>query len=130
MVMMIDDDDDTLEIYRLLVGKTEHAASFVTFSSAASALEQLQRSAKQNQPFPKYILLDLIMPNQGGIDFIRSYEARYGDSGRDTTIMILTSSVRDSDHQEALQYSSVTKVISKPLSKQLLVDLLAASVVT
>ncbi len=127
--MMIDDDEDTLEIYRLLVEKTEYVSSFVTFSSAASALEQLGQIAAQGQPFPKYILLDLIMPNQGGIDFIRSYEAQYGNSGRDTTIMILTSSVRDSDHQEALQYGSVTKVISKPLSKQLLVDLLAASVV-
>ena len=127
--MMIDDDEDTLEIYRLLVEKTEYVSSFVTFSSAASALEQLGQIAAQGQPFPKYILLDLIMPNQGGIDFIRSYEAQYGHAGCDTTIMILTSSVRDSDHQEALQYGSVTKVISKPLSKQLLVDLLAASVV-
>lgn len=126
---MIDDDEDTLEIYRLLVERTEYAAHFVTYNSAAKALSFLAQRAKQSQPFPKYILLDLIMPNQGGIDFIRSYEAEYGDSGRDTTIMILTSSVRDSDHQEALQYSSVTKVISKPLSKQLLVDLLVASVV-
>ncbi len=128
--MIIDDDDDTLAIYRLLVGKTEYASSFVAFSSAASALEQLKQSDEQGKPFPKYILLDLIMPNQGGIDFIRSYEAQYGNTGRDTTIMILTSSVRGSDHQEALQYSSVTKVISKPLPKQLLVDLLMASVVT
>ena len=129
MVLMIDDDGDTLEIYRLLVEKTEYASYFVTYSSAAAALSFLAQRAEQDQPFPKYILLDLIMPNQGGIDFIRSYEATYGNSGRDTTIMILTSSVRDSDHQEALQYNSVTKVISKPLSKQLLVDLLAASVV-
>lgn len=129
MVLMIDDDGDTLEIYRLLVEKTEYAYSFVTYSSVAAALSFLAQKADQGQPFPKYILLDLIMPNQGGIDFIRSYEAQYGNSGRDTTIMILTSSVRDSDHQEALKYSSVTKVISKPLSKQLLVDLLAASVV-
>ncbi len=127
---MIDDDGDTLEIYRLLVEKTEYAPYFVTYSSVATALSFLAQKAEQDQPFPKYILLDLIMPNQGGIDFIRSYEAAYGNSDRDTTIMILTSSVRDSDHQEALQYGSVTKVISKPLSKQLLVDLLMASVVT
>ena len=127
--MMIDDDGDTLEIYRLLVEKTEYAASFVTYSNAAAALAYLAQRADQELPFPKYILLDLIMPNQRGIDFIRSYEAAYGNSGRDTTIMILTSSVRDSEHQEALRYDSVTKVISKPLSKQLLVDLLMASVV-
>ena len=128
--MMIDDDGDTLEIYRLLVEKTDYAPFFMTFGSVASSLTYLNESAEQQRPFPKYILLDLNMPGRGGIDFIRSYEEHYGDANYDTTIMILTSSVRDSDHQEALKYSSVTKVISKPLSKQLLVDLLAASVVT
>ena len=128
--MMIDDDGDALEIYRLLVEKTDYAPFFMTFGSAASALAYLNESADQQQLFPKYILLDLNMPGQGGLDFIRSYEERYGGGSHDTTIMILTSSVRDSDHQEALKYPSVTKVISKPLSKQLLIDLLAASVVT
>ena len=127
--MMIDDDGDALEIYRLLVEKTDYAPFFMTFGSAATALSYLRESVDQQQPFPKYILLDLNMPGQDGLDFIRSYEAEHQNTNRDTTIMILTSSVRDSDHQEALKYSSVTKVISKPLSKQLLIDLLAASVV-
>ena len=129
MVMMIDDDSDALEIYRLLVEKTEYAPFFMTFDSASTALSYLSECVNQQQPFPKYILLDLNMPGQGGLDFIRSYEAEHGKESHDTTIMILTSSVRDSEHQEALKYQSVTKVVSKPLSKQLLIDLLAASVV-
>lgn len=128
--MMIDDDGDTLEIYRLLVEKTDYAPYFSTFASVATALAYLRESTEQQQPFPKYILLDLNMPGQGGIDFIRAYEEHYANSDRDTTIMILTSSVRDRDHQDALKCDSVTKVISKPLSRQLLIDLLAASVVT
>lgn len=127
--MMIDDDGDALEIYRMLVEKTDYAPFFITFASVASALAHLQENVAQRQPFPKYILLDLNMPGQGGMDFIRSYEEQYGDDGHDTTIMILTSSVRDRDHQEALKYETVTKVISKPLSRQLLIDLLAASVI-
>ena len=128
--MMIDDDGDTLEIYRLLVEKTDYAPFFITFASVATALSYLQESIEQRHPFPKYILLDLNMPGQGGLDFIRSYEEQYGNSDHDTTIMILTSSVRDRDHQEALAYDTVTKVVTKPLSRQLLIDLLAASVVT
>lgn len=127
--MMIDDDGDALEIYQLLVEKTDYAPFFITFGSAATALSYLSECDDQQRSFPKYILLDLNMPGQGGLDFIRSYEEAYGEATHDTTIMILTSSVRDSDHQEALKYQSVTKVISKPLSKQLLIDLLAASVV-
>ncbi len=70
MVMMIDDDGDTLEIYRLLVEKTDYSPFFITFGSVASALNYLHESTEQQRPFPKYILLDLNMPGQGGIDFI------------------------------------------------------------
>ena len=127
--MMIDDDGDTLEIYRMLVEKTDYAPFFITFGSVATALAHLQENVAQRRPLPKYILLDLNMPGQGGMDFIQSFEAQYGEEEHDTTIMILTSSVRDRDHQEALKYPTVTKVISKPLPRQLLIDLLAASVV-
>lgn len=127
---MIDDDGDTLEIYRLLVEKTDYAPFFLTFGSVATALRYLREHKECSSTFPKYILLDLSMPGQGGIDFIRAYEEHYAAAQPDTTIMILTNSVRESDHREALKYASVTKVVSKPLSKQLLVDLLAASVVS
>ena len=128
MVMMIDDDSDTLEIYRLLVEKTDYASFLLTFGSVASALRYLGHSANADT-FPRSILLDLSMPEQSGLDFIRLFEEQHAAIYPNTTIMILTSSVRESEHREALQFDSVTQVISKPLRKQLLIDLLAASVV-
>ena len=129
MVMMIDDDSDTLEIYRLLIEKTDYAPFFLTFGSVASALDYLASHARPSEAFPRYILLDLSMPEQSGLDFIRLFEERHATTHPDTTIMILTSSVRESEHQEALKFDSVTQVVNKPLPKQLLVDLLADSVI-
>ena len=129
MIMMIDDDSDTLEIYRLLVEKTDYASYFLTFGSVASALDYLANNADPSDAFPRYILLDLSMPGQNGLDFIRLFEERYASLYPDTKIVILTSSVRESEHQEALAFDSVTQVVSKPLPKQLLIDLLAASVI-
>ncbi len=129
MVIMIDDDKDTLDIYRLLVERTNHSPFFLTFDRVTTALNYLQQYEEQPDKFPGYIFLDLSMPNQSGIDFIRAFESAYAARYPDTAIMVLTSSVRDSEHQEALSFQSVAKVISKPLPKQLLIDLLVASTV-
>lgn len=127
MVIMIDDDDDALEIYQLLIEKTECADHFRTFNSCRNAFQFLDTCINDQVTFPKYILLDLNMPDLGGIDFIKKYEAQYADQYKDTKIMIVTSSVREKDNETALSYESVTHFISKPLSKNDLISLIQKS---
>lgn len=125
---MIDDDDDALEIYSMLVDKTAHADHFVTRNDGMDALEFLQECHHNKAlGFPLYILLDLNMPGFGGIDFIEKYEAEFHQAYPDTEIFILTSSVREKDNEEALSYTSVSHFISKPLSKDKLLSLIADS---
>jgi CheY-like chemotaxis protein len=125
---MIDDDDDALEIYSMLVDKTAQADHFVTRNNGMDALEFLQEChTNEEQGFPLYILLDLNMPGFGGREFIEKYEADYYHEYPDTEIFILTSSVREKDNEEALSYASVSHFISKPLSKEKLLRLIAES---
>jgi len=125
---MIDDDDDALEIYSMLVDKTAHSDHFVTRNDGLDALEFLQECHHSKKlGFPLYILLDLNMPGFGGIDFIEKYEAEFQQAYPDTEIFILTSSVREKDNEEALSYTSVSHFISKPLSKDKLLSLIADS---
>ena len=128
MILMIDDDEDTLEIYQLLIEKTPYSDQFVTYNNAVEALNWLKQQASGQQVFPKYILLDLNMPELNGIEFVRQFEQEVNYKELDTEIFILTSSVREKDQQEALSYSSVSKFVSKPLSKDQLVGFLASSV--
>lgn len=127
MVIMIDDDNDALEIYQLLIEKTDSANHFLTFNSGHSAFQFLDKCVAEDTDFPKYILLDLNMPDIGGIDFIERFEAQYANH-HETEIMILTSSVREKDNEEALSYDSVTHFISKPLSKDDLISLIKKSI--
>lgn len=127
MVIMIDDDDDTLEIYHLLIERTEFADHFRTFNSGLDAFRFLDDCSKQQKTLPKYILLDLNMPDLGGIDFINKYEARFSDQQKRAEIIILTNSVRERDNEEALSYDSVIRFMSKPLPKDDLISLIKDS---
>jgi len=127
MIFMIDDDEDALEIYSMLIEKSGYSDFFITYSSGVDALQALQEIHSANKKFPSYILLDLNMPELGGVDFVKEYEQKFYANYPSTEIMILTSSVREKDNEEALQYESVSKFISKPLSKEKLIQLLTES---
>ncbi|WKN44529.1 response regulator [Tunicatimonas pelagia] len=126
MVLMIDDDNDTLEIYRLLVEKTPYVDQFVTENDPNKALQWLKEQASHPDSFPRYILLDLNMPDLNGIEFLRIFEKEINYRQLNTKIVVLTSSVREKDQREALERASVSEFISKPLSRKKLMDFLSA----
>jgi CheY-like chemotaxis protein len=127
MIFMIDDDDDALEIYAMLIEKSGYADYFITHNSGMDALDALAKIHASDQKFPRYILLDLNMPGLGGVDFVEKYEELYYQHYPQTEIIILTSSVREKDNEKALSYSSVSHFISKPLPKEKLVEMLSES---
>ncbi|MEQ9441639.1 MAG: response regulator [Cyclobacteriaceae bacterium] len=127
MILMIDDDDDTLEIYQLLIEKTPYADQFITYNDAPQALEWLKKQSSDQQTFPKYILLDLNMPELNGIEFIQQFEQELDFQNLNTEIIVLTSSVREKDQKEALSHASVSRFVSKPLTKKQLIEFLASS---
>lgn len=127
MIFMIDDDDDALEIYSMLIEKSGYADYFITHNNGMDALDALQKIHASTQAFPSYILLDLNMPGLGGVDFVEKYEELYHQHYPRTEIIILTSSVREKDNEKALSYSSVSHFISKPLSKDKLIEMLSES---
>lgn len=129
MVLMVDDDDDALEIYGMLVGQTDYAEHFITMNDGLKALDFLEACHNnQGEAFPQYILLDLNMPGFGGIDFIEKFEESYYADYPETEILVLTSSVREKDNEKVLSYDSVSHFISKPLSKEKLIELISESV--
>lgn len=127
MILMIDDDVDTLEIYQLLLEKTPYTYQFITYNNAYEALQWLKQQAADSQPLPRYILLDLNMPEFNGIEFIQQFEKEIDYRHLDLEIVVLTSSVREKDENEALSYESVSQFVSKPLTKDRLVEFLASS---
>ena len=76
---------------------------------------------KESSTFPDLILLDINMPIMDGMDFLKTYTSE-GFEGR-TKIAMYTSSIREADKNQALQYSDVFEFINKPISHQKLVNI-------
>lgn len=64
------------------------------------------------------------MPEMDGFEFIERYEAIFWANHQGTKINMLSSSLSERDQEKALQFSSVTEYVFKPLTKNKLVSLL------
>src|SRR5690606_14228210 len=111
--LMLDDDRDTVLLYKILVRKMGYDDFFTCFYGPNEVLEHLDKT----RDFPTGMLVDINMDIMSGFEFVQEFESKYKDSHPDTRIVILSSSVRESDKMKALSYRRVDEFISKPISK-------------
>ncbi|RYG54810.1 MAG: response regulator [Chitinophagaceae bacterium] len=115
--LIIDDSRMDCFIAEKILGSTglsRHTHSFLSGMDAFSFLK--------NQPAlnPELIILDIYMPLFAGIDFLEMYkELPIGQ--RTAKIVVMTSSLNETDLQHYRDHPSVSGVISKPLTTSLLV---------
>jgi CheY-like chemotaxis protein len=124
--MMIDDDQDTLTLYQLSLKETSFSSNFFTYNNAKAAITYLEACIEKQQPDPAYIIIDLNMPEMNGFQFLSVFEDKIYPHMPNTRVITTTSSIREKDREEALQYRCVIDFISKPISKPYLLNLFGA----
>ena len=112
-------DDDKICNF-LTVNALKKAGVKGNIDVVMNGLEAINK-LKESSTFPDLILLDINMPVMDGMDFLKNYISE-GFEGR-TKIAIYTSSIREADKNQALQYSDVFEFINKPISHQKLVNI-------
>ncbi len=111
-ILVIDDDDDLRETLLLLLGDSGYAVSAV--ASGQAALDQLKAGAK-----PSLILLDLMMPEMNGWQFLERARA---DSILDSIpVVIMTARRKAAD----LLPAPSREVLHKPFDRSKLLDTVA-----
>ncbi len=109
-------DDDPIVVFGLkkMMKLVEFCENFLVYSNGREALNALVSIFKSNEEVPELILLDLNMPVMDGWEFLEEFTKH--EPPKEITIYILTSSIDPRDKERALQFSSVSNYVVKPVT--------------
>jgi CheY-like chemotaxis protein len=126
-VMLIDDNDIDNFINEKIIKGFSFAENVYVHSSSKSALEFLKNlEILQNVPaefIPVYIFLDINMPIMDGFHFLEEFEKFSPRLKSLIKIVMLTSSLNQTDIEKVKQFKQVFKFLHKPLTEMNLADL-------
>ncbi len=100
-ILIVEDDKTLSEAYRLILAKENHTVR--TASNGKNALEVLADFK------PDIILLDLLMPEMDGIEFLEKYEL--DKQGKGVKVVILSNVGDDKKVKDALKLGATRYIV-------------------
>jgi CheY-like chemotaxis protein len=98
-----------------------------SYTHPKTAIADLIDAYYGSHPLPAVILLDLIMPDVDGWDFLEMFENLKGLITREIPVFIITSSVDPKDKLKSERFSVVKGYYQKPLSPATLEAIITAT---
>jgi CheY-like chemotaxis protein len=121
--LVIDDSYIDRLVSAMMIRHTFDGAEVFEMSSGQLALDWLQRHPQISDKH-LVILLDIMMPQMNGFEFLVQFD-KINTVFRDWTVMMLSSTLDDGDIRQAKNHPYVKKFLSKPLSPNQLKAFLA-----
>lgn len=123
-ILLIDDSRGTNSLNERLLKRMEVVDEISIALNGKQALDHLFTKNKNGiYPEPDLILLDINMPVMDGFQFLEEYEKRIKAS---RIIVMLTTSISESDQNKANNFSSIMSYIFKPLTKEKITELISS----
>jgi CheY-like chemotaxis protein len=97
----------------MLIKRTFNVESTVEVNGGNQALEWLKQKTEGQEVL---ILLDIMMPQMNGFQFLDQFEKLDDAIRKNVSIVMLSSTLADEDVLKAKQHPTVKKLLSKPLS--------------
>jgi len=115
-VLLIDDNEIDNFVNKRLVQKCLGSKVVHTFTHAKDALEHLTKT----KDFPNLIILDIMMPEMDGFEFLDKFVLFDFEKRLNTKIIMLSSTESFRDLNKANSNKLVYKFLSKPLTHAML----------
>ena len=122
-VVLIDDDEVANFIYGKVIANAEISQDITTFQSASDGLDYINRCIEGKEKLPQIIFLDINMPVMNGWDFLNEYKKVPTHIRNQINIFMLSSSLYQEDIDKAKSFKEVNDYITKPLTKEKLLEI-------
>ena len=122
-ILLIDDDYATNFLHKLIIRDAACAEHVEVAVNAEKALAFLQSNV-ENKLIPDIIFVDVNMPGMSGWQFLQEYE-KLDPSLKSKVVIIMPSASMhpEEDVQRAAQYKDLTGCRSKPLTDEMLQEI-------
>jgi CheY-like chemotaxis protein len=124
-ILLIDDDEPTNFLNKRLLEGMHCAEKVQVIQKASEALEYLEKVAGlENDSFPDIIFLDINMPAMDGWEFLEAFREIVNKRKKKVRLVMLTTSINPEDEQKARESEVVTAFRNKPLSREMMKEIL------
>jgi len=120
--LLIDDNVVDRFVHRRLIQHHGIANEVHELDNGKSALEYLNQCLSGEVPIPDLILLDLMMPEMDGFQFLKHYEIWLQKANVKPFLFMVSSTEDDRDLQRARENRNIVKLLRKPLVPSLLLQ--------
>ena len=115
-VMLIDDNSTDRFIHTKLLEIYSIGKEILEFDSGAEALKFFKENLKDAEALPDVVLLDVLMPEMSGFDFLVYLEQIYDDLEKKPALFMLSSTDDEQDLKKAHRSEIVQRMLRKPFS--------------
>lgn len=118
-IVLVDDDIGTRELLGVSIKNKVEAARVFTCSNGEEALALLLGATDQrfSNSHPTLILLDLIMPKLGGLEFLETFSQQPGK--QNTAVFVLTGSSKDDDISKSYELGALGYIVKQELHRHI-----------
>ena len=124
-VMLVDDNPTDRFIHTKLLNIYSIGEKTVEFPAGKEALQFFKENKQNADALPDLLLLDVLMPEMNGFDFLIHFENIYEDLVKKPLVFMLSSTDDELDLRRARNNKLVQKMLRKPFSPDALTNALS-----
>jgi CheY-like chemotaxis protein len=121
-VMLIDDNGDDNFYHERVIKKNNAAEKVISIESAKEAIKYLTNEENLR---PDLIFLDINMPEMNGWEFLDEYQKLEERLRSKVIVIMLTTSDNPDDQEKAQQLNMLADFKTKPLTNEMLKEILS-----